>query len=196
MSPSYGERSRSAGAGAASSGSGGAWTYAITLGNWTDDKAQAIANGISIPSVTNFGASVALSDAYLLIGAPKGANGGGDVYLYNLLGTSWSDLTRASAAPSITLSSGDSFGSSVALYGSLALFGAPGVASGRGDAYLYNIANGTWTDLATTSNQLVTALPAGSAFGSAVGLSSGYAVIGAPGVASGRGACSSNCGSV
>ena len=58
----------------------------------------------------------------------------------------------------------------------------------RGNAYLYNIATETWTDLSTTPGTPITSsLAANSRFGSSVALNDTYALIGAFGASSFRG---------
>ena len=57
----------------------------------------------------------------------------------------------------------------------------------RGNAYLYNIATETWTDLSTTPNQPITFFAASSNFGISVALNDTYALIGATGASSFRG---------
>ena len=52
----------------------------------------------------------------------------------------------------------------------------------RGNAYLYNIATETWTDLSTTPDQPITSLAASSRFGISVALNDTYALIGATGI--------------
>ena len=51
--------------------------------------------------------------------------------------------------------------------------------SNRGNAYLYNIATETWTDLSTTPGQPITSLRNNSRFGASVALNDTYALIGA-----------------
>ena len=133
------------------------------------------------PSST-FGSAVALNDSYALIGATGVSSGRGDAYLYSLRTGSWTDLATTTGQPITALLGSSSFGAGVALNGSYALIGANGVSGTRGDAYLYNIGSGAWTDLAATTGQLVTGLAAGSGFGGAVALNSSYALIGANGV--------------
>ena len=57
----------------------------------------------------------------------------------------------------------------------------------RGNAYLYNIATETWTDLSTTPGTPITSLAVDSAFGSSVALNDTYALIGASGASTFRG---------
>ena len=58
---------------------------------------------------------------------------------------------------------------------------------GRGNAYLYNIATETWTDLSTTPGTPVISLADGPSFGTSVALNDTYALIGAIGASSSRG---------
>ena len=106
--------------------------------------------------------------------------------IWKSLLTAAGNLTNTGAT-SLGLTSNSYFGYSVALNSSYALIGANGVSSNRGDAYLYNLGTGTWTDLAATSGTPVTGLASGSNFGNSVALNSSYALIGAQGVLGSRG---------
>ena len=106
---------------------------------------------------------MALNSSYALIGARGVSTSRGDAYLYNLSTGNWIDLATAGTSPPVTgLASSSYFGTSVALNSSYALIGANGVSSSRGDAYLYNLGTGAWTDLAGTSGQPVTGLAGSS----------------------------------
>ena len=59
--------------------------------------------------------------------------------------------------------------------------------SSRGNAYLYNIATQTWTDLSTTPGTPITSLASFSRFGISVALNDTYALIGASGASTNRG---------
>ena len=78
-------------------------------------------------------------------------------------------------------------GSAAATTDTYVLIGNEGFNGFRGNAYLYNIATQTWTDLSTTPDQPITSLAADSRFGISVALNDTYAFIGATGVSSGRG---------
>jgi filamentous hemagglutinin family protein len=164
---------------------GNAYLYDLSSGAWTDLSATAGQPVTALYFDSYFGQSVALNSSYALIGAPGAYSNRGTAYLFDLskVGTAangWTDLSTTGGQP-VTGLSGDSwFGQSVALNSAYALIGATGVSSYRGDAYLYNLSTGAWTDLSLTSGQLITALPINSYFGSAVALNDTYALIGAP----------------
>ena len=126
---------------------------------------------------SNFGVSVALNNTYALIGAWGASSNQGNAYLFNLTTNVWTDLVSTTLA----LPSNGDFGSAVALNNTYALIGAPGVSSNRGNAYLFNLTTNTWTDLATTTGQPVTALASNNGFGGAVALNDTHALIGARG---------------
>ena len=67
------------------------------------------------------------------------------------------------------------------------LIGNDNFSGNRGNAYLYNIATETWTDLSTTPGTPFTSLTAQSFFGISVALNDTYALIGASGVGFFRG---------
>ena len=141
-----------------------------------------------------FGASVALNDTYAIIGATGVSSNRGNAYLYRLDGTNsfdancattpssltspWCTLSSSTGQPITALSSTSSFGRSVALNDTYALIGADRVSSNRGNAFLYNISSGAWTDLISNAN--APRAQAGAQFGESVALSSTHALIGAP----------------
>ena len=145
-------------------------------------------------SAANFGYSVALNDTYALIGA-VGASGQsirGNAYLYKLdgansfdgncattgnLNSPWCNLSSSIGQPISILPLSSNFGRSVALNDTYALIGAIGISSFRGNAYLYNLSNGTWTDLFSAAN--LSRVQANTNFGWSVALSSTHALIGA-----------------
>jgi len=129
-----------------------------------------------------FGAAVALSGDTALIGAPEDENpngrGAGSAYVFTRADGTWAQRAKLSA------DSGKldgHFGSSVALDGVTALVGAPGDGyrdeGTTGAAYLFKGTNGDWSQrLHLTPEESVS----GDAFGHAVALSDGKALIGAP----------------
>ena len=131
-----------------------------------------------------FGYSVAVSGSIAVVGAPNHA-GGGTAYVYTQGGTgTWTLTTNVTATGE---AAGDLFGSSVAVSGSYIIVGAPSHAAGKGAAYIFSGASGTWTQSAeldgTTAN---------GAFGTSVGISAlgtaAVAIVGAPNPASQAGA--------
>ena len=156
-------------------------------------------------STARFGNSVALTDSFALIGIPGIAGGVGSAYLFDIENETWVDLATTPGSPVVGFTTGDSIGigSAVALNDDFALLGAPGVDNRRGDAYLYRIdgsnvfnascGSGTpvsaWCVLsAAAGSPIGTAdLVTGANIGSAVALNDDFALLGAPGVESGRG---------
>ena len=176
------------GAKGVSSNRGDAYLYNLGTSVWTDLAGTSNSPVTGLPASSYFGTSVALNSGYALIGASWVSSNRGDAYLYNLGTGDWTDLAATSGQPVTGLTGTASFGSSVALNDSYALIGANGVSSNRGDAYLYNLGTGVWTDLAGTSGTPVTGLTGTSSyFGISVALNSSYALIGARGVSSIRG---------
>ncbi|MEI7607528.1 MAG: filamentous hemagglutinin N-terminal domain-containing protein, partial [Rhodospirillaceae bacterium] len=142
--------------------------------------ANTSASALGLGANASFGLGVALNENYALIGAHGLANGRGNAYLYSLLTGAWTDLSTTNGQPITGLSAGASFGYSAALNSTYALLGASAAGPvGQGDAYLYNIATGSWTDLITTAGQPITALTGNQTFGNVVALNSSNALIGA-----------------
>ena len=88
------------------------------------------------------------------------------------------------ATPGTTISG---IGDRVATTDTHVLIGNVAFNGNRGNAYLYNIATETWTDLSTTPNQPITSIADNPNFGTSVALNDTYALIGAEGVSSSRG---------
>ncbi len=160
--------------------SGAAYLYNLT----SNTPVLSLSDPESAPEV-EFGYSVALNDNYVLVGAPGAEEGTpgsrtsqGAAYLYNL----------TSATPVLTYSdpgatTGDSFGTSVALDGTSVLVGAPGTNNAEGAAYLYTLTSNapvlTYNDPGATSNDH---------FGDSVALSDNNALVGAFGTNNDEGA--------
>ena len=130
---------------------------------------------------------MALNSTHALIGAYGVSSYRGNAYLYNLSTGAWTDLATTPGQPVTGLGSNSVFGHSAALNSTHALIGAAGVSIDRGNAYLYDLSTGAWTDLATTAGQPVTGLGVNSDFGVSVALNSTQALIGARGVSGIRG---------
>ena len=161
---------------------GNAYLYNLSTGAWTDLATTAGQPVTGLGSSSRFGYSAALNSTQALIGAYGVSGSRGNAYLYNLSTGTWTDLATTAGQPVSGLGSNSRFGFSVALNSTQALIGAYGVSSSRGNAYLYDLSTGAWTDLATTTGQPVTGLGSSSQFGWSVALNSTYALIGAPGV--------------
>lgn len=126
-----------------------------------------------------FGAAVAISGNYLIVGAgndDEGAADSGQAYLFDLAGPTPDLPSAVLANPSPA--AGDRFGTSVSISGNLVVVGAPGddsmVADG-GMAYVFDLAGTMLHTLALPSPA------AGDSFGSAVAVSGGRVAVGAPG---------------
>ncbi|MDD3181801.1 MAG: filamentous hemagglutinin N-terminal domain-containing protein, partial [Alphaproteobacteria bacterium] len=175
------------GAHGVSSTRGNAYLYNLGTGAWTDLATTAGQPITGLESSSYFGSAVALSDTYALIGAYRISSYRGNAYLYNLGTGAWTDLATTAGQPITALAGSSYFGYAVALSDTYALIGAYRISIYRGNAYLYNLGTGAWTDLATTAGQPITGLASSSYFGTDVALNDNYALIGAYGVSSTRG---------
>jgi len=134
----------------------------------------------------NFGSAVAMAGGTALIGSPWHAGQAGTVYAFARSGSAWSqqaELTTADAAP------GDLLGMSVALCGDTALLGASNSSvsgqQGAGAAYVFARGASGWQQ----QDELVASdADPGDGLGTAVALSSEWALTGAPGRATFTGA--------
>ncbi|MFG0256476.1 MAG: hypothetical protein ACF8GE_01075 [Phycisphaerales bacterium JB043] len=151
----------------------------------------------------NFGASVALSGQFVIVGAPdasggalSGVNLAGSVHTFEfeVIGSNVT-LYERDKITDLVGASGDDFGASVAVHNALVLVGAPGhdhsgqTDNGQARAYLYTF-NGTnfaWDSegvIRPSTSRYAPTVPATSAnagFGTSVWLDGETAIIGSPG---------------
>ncbi len=134
-------------------------------------------------SFDTFGTSVAVSGSFALIGSPSadspGAADAGAAYIFAKNGLSWSQSQKLIASDRST---GDSFGSSVAIDGDYAVIGAPNDTyfgfNNLGSVYVFHRVSGIWVQefniLAPSGFQA-----SNNRFGSALSISGSTIVIGA-----------------
>ncbi len=129
-----------------------------------------------------FGTSVAVEGDTALVGANVARNDSdeavGAVYVFTRSGATWTQTQRFLASDGLV---GDGFGQALALDGNLVLVGASSAdVSGnqdQGAAYVFDNSSGAWVEQAKLIAGDGTA---GSAFGGALSLKDGLAVVGAP----------------
>jgi hypothetical protein len=126
----------------------------------------------SINNLQHFGSGVALSDLYALVGEAQDGAGQDTRGAVHVFGGKTGLYQRTLRA--LVPTSGDQFGRSVALHGTVALVGANGYLSGRGAAYLFNLTTGKQTRILTASDGV-----AGDDFGISVALTGRFALVGA-----------------
>jgi outer membrane protein assembly factor BamB len=140
-------------------------------------------NAYSTSFEDGFGASVALSGNYAIVGAPgeddAGGNTSGKAYIFNV--TTGALLHTLDNPNAYAISYRDSFGSSVAISGNYAIVSAyqedeaGGISSGK--AYIFDVTTGVL--LHTLDNPNAYDTTAYDAFGNSVSISGNYAIIGA-----------------
>jgi hypothetical protein len=136
-----------------------------------------------------FGASVAISGDYAIVGAPrKSALVGfelntlaGAAYIFQNKSGTWSQVNKLLASDR---EGSDKFGSSVAISGDYAIVGAPfeshsalGYQNNKGSAYIFKKGPSVWSE-----EQKIVSSSSGTnyVFGWSVGISGDYAIIGSP----------------
>ncbi len=138
---------------------------------WTQQAEITATNGAAFD---NFAIAVALSGDTALVGAYS-AQRTGAAYVFVRHGATWLQTQELTARGG---RSGDQFGQSVAISGSLALIGAPNRNNQAGAAYVFTRSGGAWAQQAR-----LTAADGASFdfFGQSVALGRGEALVGAPG---------------
>ena len=126
-----------------------------------------------------FGASVAISGDYAVVGAcwdDDAGSSSGSAYIFKRDGTAWTEQAKITASDGVAW---DCFGWSVAISGDYAVVGAPRDSDcGSGSAYIFKRDGTAWAEQAkiTASDGAV-----GDYFGRSVAISGDYAVVGAVG---------------
>ncbi|MCB9851463.1 MAG: hypothetical protein H6819_00085 [Phycisphaerales bacterium] len=158
------------------SSSGAVHVFRYAGNNWTQEtklKAQDAASG------DYFGASVAISNDVILVGAPFDDDSGlssGAAYVFRHTQGGWQQESKLVAQAA---SAREQFGGSVSISGDVALIAAIGdddAGDSAGAAYVFRRIGGTWTQEA----KLVSAETiSGDTFGASVAIDGDFAVIGA-----------------
>lgn len=158
---------------------GAAYVFVRSRGAW---HRQAILPDPGQASDDEFGSSVAVAGQTAIVGATGVNNSAGAAYIYARSGSRWHLQASLPDPSGITF---DVFGSSVAVWGGTAVVGAINANNEVGAAYVYVRSGTTW------HRQAALTLPGGGTnteFGTAVAISGGTALIGAPGDFNGIGA--------
>jgi ELWxxDGT repeat protein len=171
--------------GAVGEGGGAAYVFIRAGGNWS---LQAKLTASDAANNDGFGAAVDLIGDIAVVGAPGDDDAGfssGSAYIFVRDGDSWSQQAKLTASDA---AQDDNFGTAVAIDDDIALIGAlrnQDAGFGTGSAYVFARENGVWGQQAKL---LASDATSGSAFGNAVALDAGTALIGAFGDEEARGA--------
>jgi len=175
-------------------GQGAAYIYVYANAQW-GGAGNTPTQSISDPGATmgdTFGTSVATAGAgdHVIVGAPGSgvidSPMQGAAYVFDNTGSNWSAYTSTELAAATGGQAYDQFGYSVAISsdGNLAAVGAsqPGysdaqIPAGKGEAYVFVRAGGSWTQQALLTASDGTT---GDGFGSAVAISGTNVLVGAP----------------
>ena len=123
-----------------------------------------------------FGNALAMSSAWLAVGAPCANSDDGSVYLFRHSRAGWGTAPAATLTPPLA---GGLFGEAVAISGSTIIVGAPRTNADAGSAYVYQAVNGKWPTSPTDVLDDPTTT-AGDYFGESVSASPDTLAVGAP----------------
>jgi hypothetical protein len=165
------------GATTANGGTGAVYVFVKGASGW---KQQARLLAADAAPQASFGESVAIDGDTAVVGSPNtGILGGiGSAYVFERTGTTWTQKAELSAQCATCGGNGDFFGFSVAVSGTTAIVGAPGLGFNQGGAFEFDRArSGAWRQRGTLTGS--DSQP-GDSFGWSVALSADTALIGAP----------------
>src|SRR5208283_390186 len=116
---------------------GRAYVFTRTVNGW---RQVGELKGTDTATSNGFGVSVAISGTTVVAGAPGLAGAAGRAYVFKKAGVTWA---QASELKSVGAVAKEDFGYTVAISGTTAVVGAPGLAKDAGRAYAFtNTANG------------------------------------------------------
>ena len=147
-------------------GAGAVYIFQYVGGQWTQ-----VAEFLG-QAGEQLGTSVGVSGTEAIAGAP----GSVTAYLYSFNGTAWSSQQTLTDTAD---GSGSGFGSAVAIDGDTAVIGVPNVNTDEGAAYVYVLNGTSWSQQGGNLGALQP-LSQCSQFGSAVAVSGGEIIVGAP----------------
>jgi choice-of-anchor B domain-containing protein len=139
-----------------------------------------------------YGTAIAVGDDMVLISATNGENGAVHAYARDADG-GWYPAARITAD---SAAAGDRFGNAIAYDGHRLVVGAPGTAERWGDAYVFEMRDGQWAQVAHLAGNRPEPVdetaevadgddeapaPIAERFGTAVGVSGDWVMVGAPG---------------
>ena len=153
---------------------GRAYVFADTDKGW---KQVAEWKGSDTVAGDGFGYTVAISGTAAIVGAPDHSKSSGRAYLFTASADGWRQTAELKGSDTTT---DNGFGVSVAIAGTTAVAGAPGVAKAAGRAYVFAKTRGVWMQVSELKGANTVA---SDDFGYTVAVSDGTAVVGAPGLA-------------
>ncbi len=157
---------------------GRAYLFTRTARGW---KQVVELKGSDTASDNGFGVSAAISGTTAVAGAPGFAGAAGRAYVFKKTGGAW---TQASELKSVGAVAKEDFGYTVAISGTTAVVGAPGLAKDAGRAYEFTNTANIWTQAAELKGSDTVA---DDYFGYSVAVSGTTAVVGADGHANSAG---------
>jgi len=168
--------------------SGAAYVHVRSGTTWTQQRKLTPVPSTDASAGDRFGQAVALSGETALMGAFSddhvGVTNGGSAYVFLRSGTTWSQQAKLVASDTAT---DNRLGSAVALDGDIAVLGAPDpilLAPGPGSAYVFTRSGSSWAQQAKLQ---AADGDIGQRYGTAVAISGGTLLSGAPYQRSGAG---------
>lgn len=163
------------GAASKNTNKGEAYVFIPSGTNWLRQQTLDANDGLSNDQ---FGASVAINNDTIIIGAPGKSSGSGEAYIFTRSNNIWSPLQN------LIGTTGQSFGTSVSITNNTAIVGAPGSNPSKGSATVFVRAGTVWVSqpILMATDGIV-----GDYFGISVCVSNNTYLIGAIGQSSSKG---------
>jgi hypothetical protein len=178
--------SEDGGAGDVSIDAGAVYVFHNDAGVWSQAATLRAPDNIAHGA---FGASLAVSGEWLMVGSPERVSGAGGAFLFRFDGSVWA---YADVLVPVGWQYGDLFGTTIALSGDTAVIGAVGRSTSAGMVYVFTRDGDTWIEgpaLVAPDGQ------PDDLFGRSVAVSYDWLLVGAPGEDGGEGDPLANVGS-
>ncbi|MEL6986951.1 MAG: FG-GAP repeat protein, partial [Bacteroidota bacterium] len=168
---------------ASSTDNGKVFFFKSDEGNYTE--VEEVISSSSDPVAAKFGQDIALSDDYLIVGAPGGNSDSGRVYIFERVGDAWQEVQSIKNNTTLGSGIGDGFGWSVAISGNTILVGAPFAdpigSTEEGVICFFDLFSSLFVQTNTTIQPFGGGFAPNDNFGWDVDLDGVYALAGCPG---------------
>jgi len=161
---------------------GKAYAFVRPGGGWTGSLHETAKLTASDSQLLNYmGASVAIAGNTIVAGSWGHNNFQGAAYVFSMPQGGWADMTQTAQLTASDGKAGSNLGFSAAISGNTVILGSPGASHFKGQAYVYDVPSGIWSNMTETAKLRASNATEGDSFGQSASINGNVVVIGAPG---------------
>src|SRR5215471_10837501 len=161
---------------------GKAYAFVRPGGGWTGSLHETAKLTASDSQLLNYmGASVAIAGNTIVAGSWGHNNFQGAAYVFSMPQGGWADMTQTAQLTASAGKDGSNLGFSAPISGNTVILGSPGASHFKGQAYVYDVPSGIWSNMTETAKLRASNATEGDSFGQSASINGNVVVIGAPG---------------